>query len=111
MIGTSKTTGQLISPLDRVKQSIGDILTTPLGSRVLRGDYGSLIFDLIDQPTNAGTLQKLRAATIDAIKKWEPNVDISQVNIISLVPGKFTFEIDGAALGSTLNISVPVGGA
>ncbi|MGL4827152.1 MAG: GPW/gp25 family protein, partial [Vibrionaceae bacterium] len=46
----NRFTGYSISELQHIKQSIQDILTTPLGSRVMRRDYGSAIFELIDQP-------------------------------------------------------------
>ena len=37
---------------DHIKQSIADILLTPVGSRIQRREYGSLIPMLIDRPIN-----------------------------------------------------------
>lgn len=48
----SRHTGVTISEIESIEQSIEDIVTTPLGSRVMRGDYGSIVPDLIDQPMN-----------------------------------------------------------
>ena len=52
MTGMSRFTGEKLDPNSdaHLVQSIGDILTTPLGSRVLRRSYGSELPDLIDQP-------------------------------------------------------------
>jgi hypothetical protein len=37
---------------DHVWQSVNDILLTPVGSRLMRRNYGSLCPDLIDSPQN-----------------------------------------------------------
>lgn len=36
-----------------IRQLMSDILQTPVGYRVIRREYGSLIFKLIDRPQNA----------------------------------------------------------
>ena len=48
MIGMNAKTGKALSGVDHLKQSIQDIVTTPLGSRVMRRDYGCGLFDLLD---------------------------------------------------------------
>ena len=39
---------------EHIDQSIGDILSTPIGTRVMRPDYGSRIPRLVDRPINQG---------------------------------------------------------
>ncbi len=57
-IGMNRETGRAITDADHIRQSCGDILRTPVGSRVMRRDYGSLLFSLIDMPqTDALRLQ------------------------------------------------------
>ncbi|MBM7357398.1 UNVERIFIED_ORG: phage baseplate assembly protein W [Enterobacter sp. JUb101] len=46
-------TGLSISEADHIMQSVRDILVTPVGSRVMRREYGSLLSALIDQRTPA----------------------------------------------------------
>ncbi len=55
MTGLSRTTGRAMDAASdaHVIQSIEDILTTPIGQRVMRPTYGSFLFELIDQPLNA----------------------------------------------------------
>lgn len=81
MIGMDRETGQQLSGLAHLGQSIGDILSTPIGSRVMRRDYGSTLFELFDQPMNA--LGKLRAiaAVADAIRRWEPRIRLTRVQV------------------------------
>lgn len=38
-----RATGLAISELAHLRQSMGDILTTPIGSRVMRHEYGSQV--------------------------------------------------------------------
>ena len=62
--------------LNHIRQSIADILLTQIGTRIARRTYGSLIFEFIDQPINHAILLQLSAATVMAIKLWEPRVQV-----------------------------------
>ena len=80
-MGMSRATGVLLPPPEHLRQSINDIITTPIGSRLLRREYGSLIPFLIDQPANPATKLKIMAAIATAIIKWEPRVKVRQVQL------------------------------
>jgi len=81
-----------------LRQSIRDILTTPIGSRVMRRDYGSKIYRLIDAPMNRSTLLAIYAATADAIHKWEPRLRLSKMRIVSAAPGTIELDLTGEYL-------------
>ena len=66
--------GQALTGLAHLQQSVRDILTTPIGSRVMRRDYGSEVFNLIDQPYNPVTKMRIYAATAEALARWEPRL-------------------------------------
>lgn len=92
----SATTGKAVEGDAHLRQSIADILTTPLGSRVMRRDYGSLLPELIDQPFNGATQVKLYGATATALMRWEPRIRISRVQLsIGNQPGKFQLDLVG----------------
>jgi phage baseplate assembly protein W len=94
MRGTNATTGKPLSGLDHLRQSIRDILTTPVGSRVMRRDYGSRLFQLVDAPVNARTISDIYAATIEAILRWEPRITPRRVGIQSAVQGRVVIELE-----------------
>ncbi|MEN1410054.1 GPW/gp25 family protein, partial [Pseudomonas aeruginosa] len=48
-------TGGAIDRLAHIRQSIADILTTRIGTRVMRREYGSQLPELIDAPFNDTT--------------------------------------------------------
>lgn len=79
--GMSRLSGELLSNDDHLRQSIHDILTTPLGTRLMRREYGSLLPFLIDAPANDATRLKLMAAIATALIRWEPRIKVSQVKL------------------------------
>ena len=98
MIGTSATSGRQLSGIDHLRQSITDILTTPVGSRVMRRDYGSRLFELVDAPTNAATLLDLYAATAEALERWEPRFRLTSVRAESVTAGRVALSLTGQYL-------------
>lgn len=72
----SRTDGHLITEREHIFESIETILTTPVGSRVMRRTFGSNLKALIGQPLNPGTITAIYAATNEAIATWEPRVDV-----------------------------------
>jgi phage baseplate assembly protein W len=84
MAGMSRTTGTALGGFDHLKQSITDILTTPVGSRVHRRDYGSRLPELVDRPINNSLVADLVAATAEALNRWEPRLRLERVKIDSV---------------------------
>ena len=56
----------------------------------MRRTYGSEIFNLIDAPANRETALDIMAATIDALRKWEPRIYPQQVRVETFAPGHLT---------------------
>ena len=98
MRGTDATTGKPLSGIAHLRQSIRDILTTPLGSRVMRRNYGSRLFELVDAPLNDRTIVDLYAATAEAILRWEPRIRVLRVLAESLTPGKIRIDMEAVYL-------------
>lgn len=98
MLGTNATTGKSLSGFEHLVQSLTDILTTPIGSRVMRREYGSQIFALVDAPLNRSTIMDLYAATADAIERWEPRIRVTNVQASSDGDGRVTLSLKGEYL-------------
>ncbi len=88
-------TGKVLNGVAHLQQSVQDILSTPIGTRVMRRDYGSDVPSIIDQPMTPGTLIDLFAAVAIALNKWEPEFKLSQVIPVSFEPGKAVFDLPG----------------
>lgn len=98
MKGMSNQNGGHLNDLDHLKQSIVDILTTPIGSRVVCRDYGSALFQLVDQPVNRELFPKIYAAVADALDKWEPRFKVEKIAISSIKEGHITLSLIGKYL-------------
>lgn len=114
--GLNATTGRAIEDIEHIRQSVRDILTTPIGSRVMRREYGSLLPELIDQPLNGATLLRAYAATVMALVRWEPRIRVARVQFVVGDVGQLTVDLeatrtDGARAGAAANFAVPVRGA
>ena len=96
MRGMSAATGKPLDGEAHLRQSIADILTTPIGSRVMRRDYGSLLPELIDAPFNGSTLLKLYGAVATALMRWEPRLHLTHVAVsLGDVAGHFILDVEG----------------
>ena len=113
MTGMSRSTGLQLDETEHIRQSISDILTTPIGSRVMRRTYGSLIPSLIDQPGNSANRLRLMSATVMAIINWEPRVSVQSATIDVAMDGTVTVDMgavrtDGQRAGSAISLSIPL---
>jgi len=98
MQGTDANTGKRLSGVDHLRQSIRDILTTPIGTRVMRRDYGSRLYELIDAPMNQATILDLYAASAEALATWEPRIAVEEIRVTEAEPGRVVLELTGEYL-------------
>ncbi|WP_102870505.1 GPW/gp25 family protein [Phaeobacter inhibens] len=98
MNGINATTGKPLSGLAHLRQSVRDILTTPIGTRVMRRDYGSRLYRLVDAPMNDATRLEMMAATYEALETWEPRLQMDQVAVDMPEPGGVIVSIQGQYL-------------
>ncbi|EAZ5991690.1 GPW/gp25 family protein [Salmonella enterica] len=109
-IGMSRNTGRTITDAEHISQSLSDILRTPVGSRVMRRDYGSLLSSMIDQPQTPALELQIKVACYFAALKWEPRISLSTVTTERQFDGRMIVSLTGeiAATGETLSLTIPV---
>ena len=95
MQGMNIVTGESLSGIDHLRQSIIDILTTPVGSRVMRPNYGSRLYELIDAPINTQTIIDIYAAAAEALTKWEPRFILNRIQVEKASIGEITVFLEG----------------
>lgn len=86
-------TGAPLHGRGHVRQSILDILTTRVGERVMRPEYGSRIHELIDAPINAAFLVDLYYEAITAIHRWEPRVQVVRARASEITEGRVVLDL------------------
>lgn len=107
----NRETGAAIGELAHIGQSITDILTTRIGTRVMRREYGSLLPELVDHPFNDVTRLRVYAGTVMALMRWEPRISLSRVQFIGAnLQGQSVLELEGSVVDSNepLSLSVPL---
>ncbi|OAM02903.1 GPW/gp25 family protein [Wolbachia endosymbiont of Dactylopius coccus] len=107
MRGMNASTGKELEGIEHLKQSITDILTTPIGSRIMRREYGSRLFELVDKPINRDFTLEIYAATAEALQKWETRFKLEKVKITEVKEGRVTLNLEGVYLseGKFININ------
>lgn len=95
MRGMNAGTGKELEGLDHLKQSIADILSTRIGTRVMRRDYGSNIPNLIDRPVTAEFAVDIYMALAEALDRWEPRLRLRETSFVPLGEGAIEFGLTG----------------
>lgn len=108
--GMSRNDGRAITDEEHIAQSLSDILRTPVGSRVMRRDYGSLLSEMIDQPQNPALELQIKVACYMAILKWEPRVTLTEVTTERQLNGRMVVNVTGQLADSSesLSLTLPV---
>lgn len=108
MLGMDRRTGQPLSGLAHLRQSIEDILTTPVGSRRMRPEYGSTLRRFVDLPVNEGWKSAVQAEVARALGRWEPRLRLERVRVLAVLGGEITLQLTGQYLGDSQIVEVSV---
>ncbi len=84
MIGTDPSTACKLSGIAHLKIRVRDILTTRIGERVMRREYGSRLPELVDRPVNSGWLVEAYSAVAEALDRWEPELRLIRTRVESV---------------------------
>ena len=95
MAGMNAATGRTLDGIAHMRQSVRDILTTRVGTRVGRRAYGSELMGLADRPLTAETLVDVYAATAEAIERWEPRLRLESVEATAAANGRLVVRLVG----------------
>ena len=104
MNGMNMNTGELITGIEYLRQSVWRILSTPLGTRIMRPEFGSRLPELIDYPFNSSTRLAMEAATSDALARWEPTFDVQEVEVKMDTEGVVLITLVGEFFGQPTRV-------
>lgn len=108
--GMDRTTGLRIEGDAHLAQSIEDLLTTRIGTRVMRRDYGCLLADLLGQPVDAALRVDAVQAVAMALAAWEPRVRLRTARISQDPGGRLLLDVELGRVptGEELRLSLPL---
>jgi len=98
MAGMNRHTGKLIDGVAELRQSVHDVLSTPVGTRVMNREYGSGLFALVDAPVDRQFAVQMFQATAEAVRRWEPRFRLERVDLAEITDTGPVFDLHGTDL-------------
>lgn len=79
-IGQNQYGELLIDEVAIIKGSLENLLRCPIGDRgrIFQPEYGTMVYDMLQEPLDELTAFRLRAVLIQGLQRWEPRVEIQQ---------------------------------
>ena len=65
---------------DSIRESVMLILSTAIGERVMRPDFGCKLHELVFSPNDTSTASLAIFHVEEALKKWEPRIELIKVD-------------------------------
>lgn len=108
MIGMDRHTGALISGQSYLVQRVQDVVTTRVGTRIIRRQYGGSLPDLVDRKVVPATFTRAAAAIAATLMQWVPDFKIRRISWLQLQPGQVIAVLSGTerATGQPLSVEV-----
>lgn len=85
----------LVPNIQAINNSLFNLFSCPIGARgpIFQPEYGTALLQLLHDPLDLFTAQKLRLFVIQAIQRWEPRVEVdmasSTVMPVPSLPGYY----------------------
>ena len=81
-LGTDARGGlSLNNEQNEIDQAIGIILSTAIGTRVMRPTFGCRLHELVFSPNNSETAAEARRYVEESLVMWEPRVQVKSVSV------------------------------
>lgn len=111
-MGMDRYTGRAVSGVEQIRQRLTDVIMTPIGSRLMRRDYGSRVPELLDDPANAATALRVSAATTESILRHVPELHPTRIQLLptDAAAGDWSLYIEGQVRGENIDLEIPITG-
>jgi hypothetical protein len=98
-------TVEMVEARADIEQSIGILLRTSIGERVLQPSYGCNMTDFLFTPMSSTMLGFLRDLVFNAILYHEPRIQVERLDVtesdsMDAIEGRLIFEIDYSIRGT-----------
>jgi len=89
---------ELVKAEEDIKQSLGIILSTTLGERVMRSDFGANLHQQVFEPMDAAFQAYVQSIISDAITNYETRVNLDSVDVFA--------DNEGGLIELTVNFTI-----
>ncbi|PJR88127.1 phage baseplate protein [Ochrobactrum sp. 695/2009] len=84
MVGIDRHTGKVIAEPEHIRQSIEVILTTPVGTRIMREEFGVEYLDKTGKPKVGYPQKVIELEALRALAAYEPRIKDVAVEVTNL---------------------------
>ena len=89
----------LVSEITDIEQSLGILLSTSLGERVMQPKYGCNLVDYLFEPLNSTVIGYIKDRVENAILFYEPRIIAENITVTAegsqdLIEGRFTIAVE-----------------
>lgn len=107
MSAMDRETGKSLSGPPELEQAIDQIFRTYPGDRIMRAEYGSKLFDLVDvADVSPSGRAKIAQECAGAVRRFEPRIRLDQVTTEANALGDVTQTIYGTILASGQRVTI-----
>ena len=101
-----KLSTNVITGIDKIQDSIYNILSTKVGERLFLPEFGSRLHTVIFEPNNAIFADLADFYIRDALGKWERRIEVTDVSILTeqegnIVPIEISYRITNSNIYDT----------
>ena len=106
----------LLPDVMAISNSLWNLFRCPIGSRgpIFQPEYGTYILQLVHEPLDEITANKIRIFVIQAIQRWEPriHIDMSRTTVVpdSKIPAfraRIYYTLVGLGVNANTNLIFP----
>ncbi len=107
MYGMNSENGEISNGTPYLGQLVRDVLITPIGSRVMRRNYGSRLYTLLDNPIDAALVANINVAVVEALTAHVPIISITAIEV-NPAEGNQTGKIRLTVMGYLISENKPI---
>jgi phage baseplate assembly protein W len=98
-------TVEMVAAVQDINQSLGILLSTSIGERIMQPLYGCDLHDYMFDPMNSTVIGFIRDLVTNAILFYEPRIvaekiDVTTADSFDLIEGRFTITVEYTIPGS-----------
>jgi phage baseplate assembly protein W len=96
---------EMVSDVQDINQSLGILLSTTLGERVMQPRYGCDLHNFVFDPLNASSIGYIKDLVTNAILFYEPrilaeNIEVTAADSFDIIEGRFTISVEYSIPGT-----------
>jgi len=70
---------EMVKENEDIKESLQIYFSTRIGERIIRQDYGCVIYDYLFQSANSSTLSSIELSLTNTLRDYEPRILVHQI--------------------------------